>query len=105
MKILDRKISADLPADSSDVVVTYNGFLSNPDTKSIYVHLGYKDINGSWIDISNVEMSKNLNDIFEATVPVKNKSTVNFAFYNEDGIWDNNNGKNYSLATTKRPIW
>ena len=42
MKILDKKISTNLPADSSDVVVTYNGFLSNPDTKSLYVHLNMK---------------------------------------------------------------
>ena len=50
-------------------------------------------------------MSKKTNDIYEAAVPVKNKSTVNFAFYNEDRVLDNNSGKNYSLEITKRPIW
>ena len=60
---------------------------------------------GAWQDIKNVEMHKNVENIFEATIPVKNKSSVNFAFYNSEGIWDNNNGNNYSLSVTDRPTW
>lgn len=105
IKTRNQKISASLPADSSDVTVTYNGFLSTPDTDSIYVHLGYADSNGLWQDVKSVEMKKNIQNVYEATIPVKNKNSVNFAFYNNDGVWDNNNGNNYSLAITNRPSW
>ena len=105
MNLKTKKVGSSIPVDSSDIVVTYNGFLSTPDTNSLFVHMGYEDGSGNWQDIKNVEMFKNAENIYEATIPVKNRNAACFAFFNSNGIWDNNNGKNYTLAITERPSW
>lgn len=77
--------------------------------KSITLHYG---VNG-WNDIKDIKMERVVRDMylgktfvdFQATIVVKKNATVNYDFkkdfYNKESVWDNNNGKNYSVTVVK----
>ncbi len=75
------------------LTVYYAGTLKNQST--VDLHWGY---NG-WSGVSDTEMVKRSDGVWQATVPVPTSATtLNIAFNNNNGTWDNNAGNNYSVA-------
>lgn len=81
------------------VKLTYHGPLAKKGASEIYAHVGFG--NDEWKNISSVKMSKTRKG-FEAKIPVLSTSNLNIVFKDTDEIWDNNNGKNYSVSTTQK---
>ncbi|GMA58223.1 alpha-glucosidase [Alicyclobacillus sacchari] len=73
--------------------IVYAGTLATS-ASSMTMHWGY---NG-WSGTTNTAMTKQSNGTWTATITVPSGSTLNTAFYNQAGTWDNNGGQNYNLA-------
>lgn len=88
---IDYNSSQALPGKA--LTIYYHGSLDNQ--SHIDLHWGYNNWNG----ISDVQMVKRSSDGFwQATISVPSgATTINMAFNNDNGIWDNNNNQNYNI--------
>lgn len=84
------------------VRLSYDGLLSQSGATEVYAHIGY-GTQQNWQNVADVKMTKSANGLFEATFPVspttttKTSSSLNLAFKDSAGNWDNNNGSNYTF--------
>jgi hypothetical protein len=79
---------------NSFVKLTYVGSLMKKSTKSLYAHIGYGD---AWDNIMDVEMSK-VGIGYELLIQLPSSyDSINFAFRNNNGEWDNNLNNNFSF--------
>ena len=86
-------LSKSTPKVGDQVDISYKGLLKESGARNVKLYMGY---NSAWEDSQYIEM--NLSDnIFMATVPIKKEGTLNFAFTDPVGNWDNNSGANYSF--------
>ena len=87
------ELSKSTPKVGDQVDIVYKGLLKESGARNVRLHMGY---NEAWEDSQYIEM--NLSDnIFMATIPLKKEGTLNFAFTDPVGNWDNNSGFNYSV--------
>lgn len=87
-----------LAVQGQQVAVTYNGSLASG-ASSLTLHWGY---NG-WTSPTDVAMAKQSDGSWKATVYVPaSASSINTAYYNQSGTWDNNGGNNYNLNVSQR---
>lgn len=79
--------------DGAALTIYYHGSLDGQ--SSVDLHWGYNNWNG----ISDAQMVKRSSDGFwQATISVPSgATTINMAFNNNNGTWDNNNGQNYNI--------
>ncbi len=75
------------------VKVTYRGLLAQSGATEVYAHVGF---GSTWRHIHDYKMIKTANG-FEATVAAAQGDTMNMAFKDCAGNWDNNAGENYSF--------
>jgi subtilisin-like proprotein convertase family protein len=75
------------------LTVYYDGTLASQ--SHVDLHWGYN----SWNSVTDTQMVKRPDGIWEATIPVPSSATViNMAFNNDNGTWDNNSNNNYSIS-------
>ena len=75
------------------LTIYYDGTLASQ--SSVDLHWGYN----TWNSVTDTEMVKRSDGIWQATIPVPTSATIiNLAFNNNNGTWDNNNTSNYSIA-------
>ena len=79
--------------DGAALTIYYHGSLDGQ--SSVDLHWG----NNNWNGVSDVQMVKRSSDGFwQATISVPSgATTINMAFNNNNGTWDNNNGQNYNI--------
>ena len=77
----------------TDVKVTYAGKLFQNGADNVTIHCGYGE---NWEKSQDIPMQKTELG-FQANVYVQPESKLNFCFKDSAGIWDNNNGTNYSF--------
>lgn len=62
---------------------------------AVTIHIGHD----GWQDVSDLAMSKNADGSWTATLPVSNSvQRLDFAFTDGLGVWDDNGGRDWSLA-------
>jgi glucoamylase len=88
---IDYNSSQAQPGDA--LTIYYHGSLDGQ--SSVDLHWGYNNWNG----ISDVQMVKRSSDGFwQATISIPSgATTINMAFNNNNGTWDNNNSQNYNI--------
>jgi hypothetical protein len=79
------------------IELSYTGLLKNSGAKEVKVHFGY---NESWEDSQTVDMDLK-DDAFVVSLTLTKAGTLNCAFVDPIGNWDNNSGNNYSFKISK----
>lgn len=87
--------SAARAGDELDLI--YNGLLKNCGASEVKAHIGY---NEGWEDAITLDMVP-INDVFMVRLALKKAGTLNCAFVDPLGNWDNNSGANYSFKVAK----
>jgi hypothetical protein len=82
------------PHAHDDVKIIYNGLLPQSGAAEVWAHVGYGE---TWENAHDYPMIKTWHD-FETVVPVQPATTLNIAFKDCAGNWDNNSGNNYSFV-------
>lgn len=84
------------------VEITYTGLLKNSGATEVKAHIGYNEL---WEKAETIEMQLK-DDAFVASIELAQAGSLNCAFVDSVGNWDNNSGANYSFtvakATTKK---
>lgn len=78
----------------SQIKISYSGKFFSDGSKKVTLHYGFGN---NWENSFDIEMVKSELG-FQAEVSLTDDPTFNFCFYNENGIWDNNNGENYNFT-------
>ena len=77
------------------LTIYYDGSLDNQ--SYVYLHWGYN--NWSTVSSPDVGMIKRSDGFWQATIFVpSNATSINMAFTNGNGTWDNNNTQNYNIT-------
>lgn len=75
------------------LTIYYHGSLANQ--SHVDLHWGYN----TWNGVQDVQMVKRTDGFWQATVSVPPAATsINMAFNNDSGTWDNNGGQNYNIT-------
>jgi len=77
--------------------INYFGELFKYNSECVNIVYGYND---KWENAKTLQMHKQENG-FVIDIKLENYSVLNFCFSNEHGIWDNNEGSNYSVYIVK----
>ncbi len=104
---MDKRVilTPSIPIAGEKLKINYAGYLAENPDNTIFVHVGYTDNTTNWTDVTNVQMYKNSNNDFEAIIPLKPKTKLNFTFYDAADHWDNNSGSDYTYDIKIRPEW
>ncbi len=80
-----------------ELELIYNGLLKNCGAGDVRAHIGY---NETWEDAVTLDMAP-INDAFVVRLTLKKAGTINCAFVDPLGNWDNNSGSNYSFTVSE----
>lgn len=80
-----------------ELELIYSGLLKNCGAGDVRVHIGY---NEAWEDAVTLDMTPT-NDAFAVRLTLKKAGTINCAFVDPLGNWDNNSGANYSFSVSE----
>lgn len=75
-----------------DVLIRYKGLLAKSGADRVFCHYGYD----GWKNINTVEMRREPDGSFVASIPVNGQSEINFCFKDSANNWDNNSGWNWA---------
>ncbi|WP_238917915.1 alpha-amylase family glycosyl hydrolase [Clostridium sp. YIM B02555] len=110
--VTGKQISVNLGENSGKIYVV-NNETPNPDQKNVQYKVLYKNTNAKkvtlhygtngWKNIQDVNMTKNSNGEFEATITVNNNDILNYCIHiiSPTDYWDNNGGQNWNVKVTK----
>lgn len=74
--------------------IEYRGLLARAGAGKVILHCGYGP--GDWRHVQDIEMEKNKEGAWTATVRATQPGRFNFCFRDNAYNWDNNNGLNWS---------
>ena len=77
----------------SKIKISYTGNFFSDNSKQVFIHYSF---NNNWEKSVDIEMVKTELG-FQAELELTDDPTFNFCFYNENKVWDNNNGENYNF--------
>ena len=89
--------NTDKLVENSDIKISYAGKLFQNNSEEVYLHYGF-GIN--WDNLGELKMEKTELG-FQTTLNLKEASTLNFCFRNNNNEWDNNEGNNYIFPIEK----
>jgi len=92
-------LSKKAPRIGDTVELRYNGLLRNSGAIAVKAHIGY---NETWEDVQTIDM-EHKDDAFTVSITLAKAGTLNAAFVDPAGNWDNNSGKNYVFKIAKAP--
>ncbi|HEY8417050.1 MAG TPA: carbohydrate-binding protein [Limnochordales bacterium] len=78
------------------VTITYEGRLARQGAKGMYLHYGYGP--GPWRNVQDVAMTPAGPQRFQASIRVQDSGRLEFCFRDDNGRWDNNDGRNWSCT-------
>ena len=83
--------------ENSNVKLSYTGKFFQDDSSEVFIHYGFGN---NWDNLNDMKMEKT--DLgFQAELTLGEGETFNFCFRNNNGEWDNNDGKNYIFPLEK----
>ncbi len=83
-----------------DIEIIYDGLLAKSGADTVYAFYGYGD---KWLSRSVQKMDKTSHG-FATNIPA-NTNPVYVAFKDSANNWDNNDGRNYSIAAENKHFW
>ena len=86
--------------EGSKVKISYVGYLFQNGSKEVYLHYGF-GIN--WDNVSEVKMEKTELG-FQCEIDILEGETLNLCYKNENDVWDNNFGQNFTFPIEKQEI-
>lgn len=89
-------VSKALIKAGDEIELKYSGLLKQAGAGELMIHLGYND---NWEEAETLPMTA-INDAFAVRILVKKARTLNCAFVDPLGNWDNYSGANYSFKIT-----
>ncbi len=89
--------NTDKLVENTTVKISYVGTLFQNNSKEVTIHYGFGP---NWDNVSDITMEKTELG-FQAEINLLEGDTFNFCFHNENQIWDNNNGQNFSFKLEK----
>lgn len=89
--------NTDKLVENSDIKISYAGKLFQDSSEEVYLHYGF-GIN--WDNLGELKMERTELG-FQTTLNLKEASTLNFCFRNNNNEWDNNDGNNYIFPIEK----
>ncbi len=89
--------NTDKLVENTTVKISYVGTLFQNNSEVVTIHYGFGP---NWDNVSDVKMEKTELG-FQAEINLLEGDTFNFCFNNENGIWDNNDGQNYTFTLEK----
>ena len=89
--------NTDKLVENTDIKISYAGKLFQNNSEEVYLHYGF-GIN--WDNLGELKMEKTELG-FQTTLNLKEASTLNFCFRNNNNEWDNNEGNNYIFPIEK----
>ena len=86
--------------ENTSIKISYTGKLFQEQSEKVFIHYGF---GLQWDNLNEVEMEKT--DLgFQAEITLTTFDTFNFCFRDNNGIWDNNDGKNYVFPIEKNIV-
>ncbi|HLV97093.1 MAG TPA: carbohydrate-binding protein [Ktedonobacterales bacterium] len=87
-----------MQVEQKEVIITYKKGLLLRGADTLTVHWS----GDNWGSVTDTPMTRESDGSWRAkvTLPVS-ISTLNMAFFNQSGVWDNNGGRNYNLAVSE----
>ena len=83
--------------ENTKVKISYTGELFQNASEKVFLHYGFGE---NWNNVNDIEMNKT--DLgFQAEIQLGEEGTPNLCFKNENDVWDNNNGQNYTFKIEK----
>lgn len=82
---------------NSKVKVSYAGYLFQNNSEKVFFHYGFGE---NWENVSEIVMNKSELG-FQCEVEIPETDCFNFCFHNDNGVWDNNFGQNFSFPVEK----
>ncbi len=79
-----------------EIVVFYNGLLSQSGADSVYLHCGYGD-SDNWKAVQDMRMARTGWGFVKTIKAPEVGTRLNFCFRDSASNWDNNNGHNWSF--------
>lgn len=92
--------NSDKIVENTTIKITYCGDLFQNESEKVFIHFGYGLL---WSNVSEAEMTKKENG-FEAEIELTGTDSFNCCFKNENNVWDNNEGHNYSFEIEKNEL-
>lgn len=90
-------LSKKSPKAGETVELRYTGLLKTSGAAAVKAHIGY---NENWEDVRTIDMELK-DDAFTVSITLDRAGTLNCAFVDPVGSWDNNSGNNYSFRIAK----
>ena len=79
---------------NTTVKISYTGKFFQDDSEAVSIHFGFGN---TWENLTELPMQKT--DLgFQIELELLDSNSFNFCLKNEKGLWDNNNGTNYTFA-------
>jgi len=78
------------------ITLFYNGILAKDGAKEVIAVVGHGD-NSRWEDVKEYPMWYAGNQTFVLYIPPDKGKSINIAFKDSAGNWDNNSGRNYTF--------
>ncbi len=89
--------NTDKLVENSKVKISYTGRFYQENSESVTVHYGFGT---NWDNVNDIEMVKT--DLgFQTEIQLLEGDSFSLCFKNENGDWDNNEGKNYIFPLEK----
>lgn len=82
------------------VKISYVGYLFQNGSQEVYLHYGF-GIN--WENTCEIKMEKTELG-FQCEIDILDAESLNLCFKNENNVWDNNYGQNFSFPIEKQEI-
>lgn len=86
--------------ENTEVKISYTGKFFEENCEKVFIHYGFGP---NWSNVSDIEMEKTELG-FQAELSLDSEESLNFCFKNENSIWDNNNGQDYSFPIERAQV-
>lgn len=86
--------------EGSKVKISYVGYLFQNGSKEVYLHYGFGT---NWDNVSEIKMEKTELG-FQCEIDILEADSLNLCFKNENNVWDNNFGQNFTFPIEKQEI-
>lgn len=90
--------NTDKLVENSKIKISYTGQFFQDSSQDVHIHYGFGH---NWDNVKDIKMEKTELG-FQTEIQLDSSESLDFCFYNENGIWDNNNGNNYIFPIEKQ---
>lgn len=90
--------NTDKLVENSKIKISYTGQFFQDSSQDVHIHYGF---GYNWDNVKDIKMEKSELG-FQTEIQLDSSESLNFCFYNENGVWDNNNGNNYIFPIEKQ---